>query len=257
VDTTIGHFRHWVRDNEYPSLNIMYDFLFMQYDESLSRNYLGLRKKTDPYKPVVWELHVEVRLFTGNLTVSSRERTQSGSKGFLGAEHRGVTHSWFDPNYPHSPNDEYQYETCGLIHQLSRLETVSTYQWTGSQPIEHSEGPLNGPLEVVWREPPKWDVSAVNLTTSQRHLFLRGHVARDYAGMIQLRLQALIDYGLMLTEGFEGLIDENAHLGDLYKVEDLPSDQQDVGREYLTVISERLQHNPPPWKWPQVDFARR
>ena len=130
------------------------------------------------------------------------------------------------------------------IFDLSRLEVVNTHQWESIQPIQHKDE--KG--QVLETEPALWDVATMVISSSVRVLFLRGHVDRDYAGMIQQRVQNLIDYLAMVSEGYEPLMAEYAKMGAV-NIKDLPEDRQDEAREMLANIRERMAANPPQWYW--------
>lgn len=131
------------------------------------------------------------------------------------------------------------------LHSLANFETVNMHQWEGNSPIEHRP---RGSQVVVWREGSAWDIATSDLSLGNRRIMLRGHVARDYAFLIQQRLQAVTTYTQRLIEGWEDLALSYDQMG-AQDPEDLEDDRRAEGDEFAEAINSRIKDNPPDWGW--------
>lgn len=135
------------------------------------------------------------------------------------------------------------------LHRLANFETVNMHQWEGITPIEHRP---HGSQVPAWRERAAWDIATSDLDVGSRKIMLRGHVTRDYAYMIQQRLQAVATYTQRLIEGWEDLALSYDEIG-AQDPEDLDDDRRSEGDEFASVINSRIADNPPDWSWLERD----
>lgn len=219
--------RFFENEDRAPVFRMMYDWEFARYTPNNYRDSGLFREASPPVAFKRFEALVTFSPFNGQMY-----------------------HLISDENPPVSVFRDYDtaFDTLETLDRISlsslaNFETVNMHQWTGDTPIEHRRSQV-----VVWREPSAWDIATSDLSLGNRRIMLRGHVSRDYAFMIQQRLQAVATYTQRLIEGWEDLALSYDEIG-AQAPEDLDDDRRAEGNEFAEVINSRIRDNPPNWGW--------
>jgi hypothetical protein len=219
--------RHFETEGRAPVFRVMYDWEFERYTPENYRSGGLFREASHPVRFMRFEAVVTFNPFNGQMYHLISDDNPSAS-----------VFSDYETAF-----DLLDAQDRIALSNLANFETVNMHQWEGINPIEHRV-----PHGVTWREGPAWDIATSDLSLGTRRLMLRGHVTRDYAFMIQQRLQAVASYTQRLIEGWEDLALSYDKIG-AQDPEDLEDDCRAEGEKFAEVINSKIKENPPNWAW--------